>query len=133
MSSACWASWKLSNRFLAFSSRCVAIRRTAIVHFGAVTSSGSWQTLKSQVPRIVNSGNGRQFMAAGSLMMVHSPYNRSGGTVREHQVDIEMLRRAEQSTIDIFSAHSTTSAKDRRHADRRNLDECTRGNQNGIC
>ncbi len=48
-------------------------------------------------------------MARGSLLMIHSPFSLSGGTVREHRADIEMLQRAERSSIDIFSARTQLS------------------------
>jgi len=41
-------------------------------------------------------------MAGGALMMVHSPMHLVGGTISDHESSIEMLRRGEQSTIDIF-------------------------------
>ena len=41
-------------------------------------------------------------MAGGALLMIHSPMHLVGGTISDHESSIEMLKRGEQSTIDIF-------------------------------
>ena len=48
-------------------------------------------------------------MAGGALLMVHSPMHMVGGRISDHESSIEMLRRGETSTVDIFARRTGIS------------------------